>query len=270
MTSMNNVLMNNDLSKIRTILVHNSHPGNIGASARALKNMGLSALYLVAPKEFPSKEAEALASNAQDILATVKVFSTLEEALAGCTWVLGCSARQRKLSLPVFTVREASEKIIEHCTQFSGDIAILYGNEQHGLSNEELAMCAAQIVIPTAAEYASLNLAQAVQIVSYELFCAVFAEKERSEVETTLAEAKAEINFKTNLITQTLPNYEALEEFYRALEKVLIHIQYLDPKKPGQMMTRLKHIFTRAKLDKTELTILRGMLAAMGNGGSSQ
>lgn len=257
------------LAKIRTILVHNSHPGNIGASARALKNMGLSQLYLVAPKEFPSKEAEARASNAQDILANAKVFATLEEALKSCTWVLGASGRQRKLSLPVFSAREAAEEIIKQLNsnqivstenplsdlshsnlgtqaQVISDVAILYGNEQHGLSNEELDQCAAQIIIPTANEYASLNLAQAVQIMSYELFLASLTSEPTPEMES-------------------LPSHEALAEFYRELEKALINIGYLDPEKPGQMIVRLKHMFARAKVNKTELTLLRGMLTAIKN-----
>ena len=271
------------LSKIRTVLVHNSHPGNIGASARALKNMGLSQLFLVAPKEFPAKEAEARASNAQDILANTKVFATLEEALVGCTWVLGCSARQRRLSLPLYTAREAAEEIKQNLigslhNEFSGEIAILYGNEQHGLSNEELAMCAAQIVIPTAEEYASLNLAQAVQIISYELFLSLSQSQDNKDinVKNNKENLKLKENAKTknSTISQTgfpdvnlheMPNYESLAEFYRELEKMLINIQYLDPKNPGQMMVRLKHLYARAKLDKTELTLLRGMLTAIQN-----
>lgn len=247
----------NILSKIRIILVHNSHPGNIGASARALKNMGLSQLCLVKPREFPSKEAEAMASNAQDILEETQVFATLDEALTGCTWVLGCSARERKLSLPIFSAREASGKIRDQLinTKFSGEIAILFGNEQHGLSNEELDKCHAQILIPTAAQYASLNLAQAVQIIAYELFLAF--------INTKLHDDEMHNKTKSMQDIKDLPSYESLAEFYSELEKTLIQIQFLDPQKPGHMMTRFKQLFARAGLDKTELTLLRGMLTAL-------
>lgn len=257
------------LKKIRTLLLHNSHPGNIGASARALKNMGLSQLSLLSPKEFPSAEAEARASNAQDILANTRVFSSLEEALSGCTWVLGCSGRQRKLSLPIYSPQEAAIKIKQHLTENKalGEVAILYGSEKHGLSNEELSSCAAQILIPTASDYASLNLAQAVQIISYELFLA-FSSNEKpinavliNEENTEKAEQAAdEINLN---LEPSLPSYETLAEFYRELEKTLIDIQFLDPKKPGQMMVRLKRLFAKAEIDKTELTLLRGMLSAI-------
>jgi tRNA (cytidine32/uridine32-2'-O)-methyltransferase len=254
------------LKKIRTLLLHNSHPGNIGASARALKNMGLSQLSLLSPKEFPSAEAEARASSAQDILANTRVFSSLEEALNGCTWVLGCSARQRKLSLPIFSPQEAAIKIKQHLTENKvlGEVAILYGNEKHGLSNEELSSCAAQILIPTASDYASLNLAQAVQIISYELFLA-FSSNEKTMNAVQLMDENAEqaaneINLN---LEPSLPSYETLAEFYRELEKTLIDIQFLDPKKPGQMMVRLKRLFAKAEIDKTELTLLRGMLSAI-------
>lgn len=242
------------LSQIRTILIHNSHPGNIGATARALKNMGLSRLVLVAPKEFPSKEAEALASNAQDILVNTTVFSKLEDALVGATLVLGCSGRQRKLSLPIFSPAEAAIKIKQHLSDDKREVAILHGNEKHGLSNEELSVCSAQIVIPTASEYASLNLAQAVQIISYELFLAL---------SNTNLNLKQLISESSEHSEKILPSYEALAEFYRELEQTLIDIQFLDPKIPGQMMVRLKHLFSRAEINKTELTLLRGMLGAI-------
>lgn len=246
------------LSRIRTVLIHNSHPGNIGASARALKNMGLSQLILVAPKEFPSKEAEARASNAQDILAKVKVYSTVEEALLGCSWVVGCSARQRKLSLPTFSPKEAASKIHQQFLSGNvvGEVAILYGNEKQGLSNEELALCSAQIIIPTVSEYSSLNLAQAVQIISYELFLTQFAVPKSENV-------LSEITDREIREDNTLPSFETLAEFYRELEKTLIDIEFLDPKKPGQMVPRLKRLFARAAIDKTELTLLRGMLTSM-------
>lgn len=243
--------------------------------------MGLSQLTLVAPKEFPSKEAEDRASHAEDILENTKIYRTLEEALTGCTLVLGSSGRLRELSLPIFSPREAAEKIKQHLqTQltavplitatravasepsvaFATDVAILYGNEQHGLSNEELGSCAAQIVIPTAGIYASLNLAQAVQIISYEIFLAL------SEMNISSVGSKKNLNLKEgNIMNNTLPNFESLTEFYHALEKTLIHLHYLDPKKPGNMMLRLKHLFSRALIDKTELTLLRGLLSAIEN-----
>lgn len=271
------------LENIRTVLIHTTHPGNIGASARALKTMGLSDLTLVSPKDFPSQEAIARAANAQDILENAKVVPTLKEALSGSNLILGTSGRSRTLSLPILTPREAANIImqglqagqearqgmektevravqsvqsVQQC-EAQSKIALLFGNEQHGLLNEELEVCHYQIQIPTHPEYSSLNLASAVQIVSYEIFYAYCLINSSSFSDATFS-SSADLGGSVDL-----PNFESLTEFYDTLEKVLLDIRFLDPNHPGQMMTRLKRLFSRAKIDKTELTLLRGMLGAI-------
>ncbi len=263
------------LNHIRTVLIHNSHPGNIGAAARAMKNMGLSRLYLVAPKEFPSDEATARATSAKDILENAIVVSRVEEALVGCNLILGTSSRERSLSWPLFTAREAAEKIISELDSNSDskstdkplEVAILYGCEQSGLSNQELQYCHAQIMIPTNTEHASLNLAQAVQIISYELWVAatsrssIFAKKAKEAKETKKEE---DCSRHIHLAEQSLSaNFEETSGFYDHLEQALVDIQYLDRENPGQLMPRLKRLFGRAGLDKVEINILRGILTTL-------
>jgi len=265
------------LEKVRTVLIHNSHPGNIGAAARALKNMGLTQLTLVSPKEFPSSEAEARAAHAVDILNNASVFPTLKEALGDCNLILGCSGRPRTFSLPMVTPREAALEIQQHLqyesTQENNDdnhgsqVAILFGNEQSGLSNEDLETCHFQIQIPTNPNYPSLNLAAAVQIIAYELFLiadSLAHSTMNSPVDSSVTPSAI---FSKNYVNQPtpspLPNYETLDEFYQALEQTLIDLQFLDPRQPGYLMVRLKRLFARAKIDKVEVTILRGMIAAI-------
>ncbi len=276
------------LSCIRTVLIHNSHPGNIGAVARALKNMGLNQLFLVAPKNFPSMEARARAKNAEDILNNAVVVSTLPEALVGCQWVLGSSARFRSLAWPIWTAKEAAARIIEELMAYKtikikdindtsninennstietnntnkNNIAILYGCEQHGLSNEELHYCQKQIMIPTNSEYAALNVAQAVQIISYELFLAFqeINQKYTDTVDTTIVSTTSQ----QGQDSVPLATFEEMDGFFKHLENTLINIEYLDVKKPRQLMPRLKRLFDRARLDKIELNILRGVFTTI-------
>jgi tRNA (cytidine32/uridine32-2'-O)-methyltransferase len=231
-------------ARIRIVLVNPSDPGNIGATARAMKTMGLSCLYLVAPEAFPHHKASVRASSALDVLAEAFVVMDLTEALQGCQLVFGTSTRVRELNWITLTARKAAEKIVEMPQQ---EIAILFGCERSGLSNQALQYCHFQITIPANSHYSSLNLASAVQIICYELRL-VFLQKEK-EVSTVK---------KSDLAT-----IEQLDYFYQHLESVLTSIEFLQAFRSQQVMDRLRRLFGRAELDVTEVNILRGILSAI-------
>ncbi len=232
------------LSKIRVVLINTTHPGNIGAAARAMKVMGLQQLHLVTPKIFPDAEATAMASGADDLLQHARVHDTLEAALDGCSLVLGTSARLRSLPMPQMDVRKAAESALaEHDDQ---DIAILFGRERYGLTNDEIQRCHQLVHIDTNPDYGSLNLAQAVQVIAYELRMAVLA-----ETGVTLAP------------TDWVPvDAGQMERFYVHLEQTLLDIRFLNPEQPKRLMMRLRRLFNRARPDQNEINILRGILAA--------
>ncbi len=241
--------------QLKIILSHTTHPGNIGAVARAMKNMGFKHLCLVSPKIFPSEEANARAAGAEDILARAQVVQTIDEALVDYHWVFGLSARARKITLPVLTVRNAAEKIMDRLLEMPElKIALMFGQEKSGLLNEELAKCHYQISIPANPDYASLNLAQAVQIVSYELRMAmidIFQEKK------CIGSEKLEDDLAT---------IGEVESFYKHLEAVLIQIRFLEPASPGYLMRHLRRLYAKSHLTKTELNILHGILTATEKG----
>jgi len=263
------------LDKVRTILVQSSHPGNIGSSARAIKNMGLSQLCLVAPVDFPSLEATVRAAHASDILNEASVVDTVTEALTGCGLVLGASARIRSVPWPNLTPRAAAQKIVRHLqvSANSEAVAILFGREKHGLSNEELGLCHYQIVIPANPVYASLNVAQSVQIISYEIYNA-FLEVGLSPENLALREEIYTVDIKNGdasgeqgalqavLTEEFLASADKIALFFEHLEKTLVAINFLDPKQPRQLMTRLKRLLAKANLTEVELNILFGILTA--------
>jgi TrmH family RNA methyltransferase len=227
---------------IRIVLVGTQHPGNIGAAARAMKNMGLSELALVAPRRFPHPEASAMASNAADILDRAMVFDSLPAALAGCARSVATTARPRSLSVPVHTPREWAAR--QAAGEFPGRTAIVFGRERTGLTNQELEHAQALLVIPTASEYAALNLAAAVQIVAYELCASAGTPVPRGEAHLPVAQ-------------------EELERFYVHLERMLVATRFLDPDNPRFLMRRLRRLFGRAEPDANEMNILRGILTAV-------
>ena len=236
--------MSDFVSKIRFVLVRTTHPGNIGATARAMKNMGLDQLYLVSPKIFPHSKATARASGAQSVLANAVVVETLAEALVGCSLVVATSARLRALPWPTLDARECAEKIIEYVK--IGEVAVVFGQERSGLSNEELAECHYHLQIPTAPDFGSLNLAQAVQVVAYELQMAT----RKSGVYPLKPDKQ-------------LATADEMFLFYQHLEKVLIQLKFLNPDSPKQLMHRLKRLFNRAQIESLEMNILRGILTAV-------
>jgi tRNA (cytidine32/uridine32-2'-O)-methyltransferase len=229
---------------IRIVLVGTTHPGNIGAVARAMKNMGLSDLALVGPKVFPHAKATARASGAVDVLKNAAVVDTLPEAIKDCVFVAGASARSRSLSWPILEPRECAAKFHELGQQ--GVVAAVFGPEQSGLSNSDLDHCNALLTIPTDPDFSSLNLAMSVQVFTYELRMASGTEPR------IYYEADA-----------PLATSEELELFYAHLEKTLTELRYLDPENPRHLMRRLRRLFIRAQVDKNEANILRGMLAAI-------
>lgn len=230
------------LSNLRIVLCQTSHPGNIGATARAMKTMGLQHLYLVSPESFPDAHATAMATGAADLLETARVCSRLEEALTGCALVIGLSARKRQLSHELLAVRPAAERALNVAQ--SQQVALVFGTEMSGLSNAELDLCQLLAMIPTNPDFSSLNLAAAVQVVCYELRMAALA-GDTSDI------AKPAMPLATS---------DEIEGFYRHLEETLVHIGFLNPEEPKKLMQRVRRIYARATLEKEEVNILRGIL----------
>lgn len=231
------------LSNFKVVLVETSHPGNIGAVARAMKNMGMDQLRLVAPKLFPHADATARASGADDVLRNATVYSSLQDAICDCQIVLGSSARDRTISWPALTARECAEKWTGSNPEES--IALVFGRENSGLKNRELDLCHYLLRIPCNAEYSSLNLAAAVQVVCYELFVAsgqTFPSTIGDQGETPLA------------------TLEQMEDFYMHLQQTMADIGFLHPERSKSIMRRLRRVFNRTQLDTKELDILRGIL----------
>jgi len=232
----------------RVVLVETSHPGNIGASARAMKTMGLSDLVLVAPKAFPSAEATARASGADDVLAGASVRESLSEAIADCVHVVGASARSRSLGWPTSDARSCAAQLWNRAA--AGPVAVVFGPEHSGLTNEHLARCNELVHIPANPDYASLNLAMAVQVVCYEL---LMAHPKIATWRTSLGEEPRDAPLATA---------DELEAFHVHLEDLMQRTGFLNPDHPRQLKLRLRRIFNRARLDQTEVNILRGLFAA--------
>jgi tRNA (cytidine32/uridine32-2'-O)-methyltransferase len=235
------------LRAVRIVLVDTSHPGNIGAAARAMKTMCLDRLVLVRPAQHPSAEASARASGAADVLHRAQVCRDLPEALEGCGFVVGASARQRSLPWPLLAPRACGERVAAEAAD--GEVALLFGNEQSGLANDELKHCHALVQIPTNPDYGSLNLAMAVQVLCYEIMVAAGGEgRLPTQREAPLARA------------------EDMDRFFSHLERALAQSGFLNPANPRHLMQRLRRLFNRAELDENELNILRGILTALAPG----
>jgi len=233
------------LSNIRVALLNTSHPGNIGAAARAMKTMGLTDLWLLDPLHFPDAEATARASGADDILARAQIRLHLDDLLEDCRLVVGASARTRSIPCPEISPRECASLVREESDQ--GRVAVLFGREQSGLSNAEIDRCHYLVRIPASPVYASLNLAAAVQVIAYELFVA-HVTKESEE---------------GGYLQQHVPvSAGEMERFYEHLEAALVQLEFLDPVNPRHLMRRLRRLYNRARPDANEINILRGILTA--------
>lgn len=225
------------------MLVGTTHPGNIGAVARAMKNMKMNNLRLVSPKIFPCAEATSRASGADDVLSRATVYTSLQEAIADCELVIGASARCRTISWPEITPRDCAQKVV--INEPSRQVAIVFGRENSGLKNHELDLCHFLLRIPCNSEYSSLNLAAAVQIVCYELFVATGYKEEVRIGDKDL---------------QPLATAAQVESFYSHLSEALVDIGFMHPDKSKTIMRRLRRIYNRIQLDTKELDILRGIL----------
>lgn len=223
-------------------MVNTTEPGNIGAAARAMKNMMLSQLYLVSPSNFPSAVATARASGADDILSNARVCSTLEEALNGVKLVVGASARQRNIKWRQLDVIDTCSQIQSSLVSSDEDVAVVFGTENSGLTNEELDLCSILMTIPGNPKYFSLNVASAIQVFAYQNFI-------------------SSIDGKFDNTPKDIASFEDLNSFYKHLEQVLEHINYFDSKKPKSLlMRRMRRLFGRSEPEKEEVAILRGIL----------
>ena len=240
--------LQNRLDRIRIVLSHPSHPGNIGAVARAMKTMGLSHLTLVNPKSFPHDEAIARAAGAEDILVHSTVCSTLDEALTATVFAVAVSARHRSLGPEPMQAREAAPEVLALAAD--GDVALVFGNETSGLSNAEVQRCQRTVFIPANPEYTSLNLGSAVQLLCYELRLAAF-------------------DGHPPVVTKAIPfasppaTNDDVERFYAHLEQVMITTEFLDPQRPKRLLPKLRRLFGRTELERDEINILRGILDAV-------
>ncbi|WP_092550181.1 tRNA (cytosine(32)/uridine(32)-2'-O)-methyltransferase TrmJ [Xenorhabdus koppenhoeferi] len=241
------------LENIRIILVETSHTGNMGSAARAMKTMGLSNLYLVNPLIQPDSHSIALSAGASDVIGNATIVNTLDEALAGCELVIGTSARSRTLSWPIVEPRECGERCVKVASR--SPVAIVFGRERVGLTNEELQKCHYHLYIPTNPEYGSLNLAMAVQLVSYEIRMAYLAFQDQEQPDPDKA---AFSEHETEY-----PPIEDMERFYQHLEQVLSESGFIRKAHPGQIMNKLRRLYTRARPETQELNILRGILTSM-------
>lgn len=230
------------LARVRVVLCQTSHPGNIGACARAMKTMGLGDLFLVAPKHFPHAEAEAMASRATDILARARVCARLDEALDGAVFAVASTARERDLSHPVLTPREAAARLLDETRH--GPVAIVLGSEKFGMTTEQVNRCNAIVSIPASPNYSSLNLAAALQILAYEVRLAA--------LQPAPAPRKA----------HPPATRGDMELFFAHLEQTMLDIGFLKPDQPKRLMQRMRRLFERARVEREELNILRGVLAA--------
>jgi tRNA/rRNA methyltransferase len=231
------------LARVRVVLCRPSHPGNIGAAARAMKTMGLSRLYLVRPRAFPHADADARAAGAAELLAAAVVCDRLEDALVGTRLAAAMTARRRDLAPPARAPRAAAAELLGAAAQ--GEVALVFGSESSGLNNDELALCQIPVTIPANPDYTSLNLASAVQVLCYELRLAA-AEPPPA--------AAADEEFAT---------FEDVERFHAYVEQVVIESGFLDPRHPGRLMARLRRLFARARLEREEINILRGLLNSL-------
>jgi len=227
---------------LRVVLSHTSHPGNIGAAARAMKTMGFDELVLVAPRHFPDPDATAMAAGAADVLQAARVVSTLEAAIAECTLAVGFSARGRDLSHAPAALRELAPEIL--ATAGAGTVALVFGNETSGLSNDELLRCQRLAHIPANPAYSSLNLASAVQVACYELAAT-------SGVHALPASGAPDA-----------ATGEDIEGFFAHLESAVHQTGFADPQNPGRFMERMRRLFARSGLERAEVKLLRGMLGA--------
>lgn len=242
------------LQRVRVVLSHPQHPGNIGAAARAMKTMGLSRLVLVNPRQFPDPEATARATGAADLLETARVCTSLDEALAGAVFATALSARVREVGPPMATARQGASELLERTAD--GEVALVFGNESAGLSNAEILRCDRILTIPTSAEFSSLNLGSAVQLLTYEL--------------RVLALGDALPHTRATPFESPPATREEVEGFFAQLERAMVGSGFMNPEQPKRLVPKLRRLFGRAGLEKDEVNILRGLLTALNPASSKR
>lgn len=239
----------NYLNNVKIVLVETSHTGNMGSAARAMKTMGLTNLCLVNPIIKPDSQSISLAAGASDIIKQAQIFSSLEAAVADCSLVIGTSARPRSLQWPNLTPKECGDKIIAEVCRHA-QVALVFGRERVGLTNGELQKCHFHVSIPANPDYSSLNLAMSVQVLSYEIRMSLLSAQEAS-----IKLDEQDVN--------EYPKDEDIERFYQHFEQTLLQTGFINPHHPGQIMGRLRRLFTRARIEQQELNILRGILTSI-------
>jgi|TARA_B110000438_G_scaffold297325_1_gene343535 tRNA (cytidine32/uridine32-2'-O)-methyltransferase len=235
-------------NSIKFVLVGTTHPGNIGASARAIKNMGFNKLSLVDPKDYPNNDALYRAKAAKDVLENSEVHDHLSKATKNCQLIIGTSARNRKVPWPVVSPKQAGREVANYLNSGSKEIAIVFGREDRGLTNEELGMCNLHVHIPTDEDYSSLNLSQAVQILSYELRLAMLSEEE--------VDAKNEWDVE-------LANSDQTERLINHMDELMQEVEFYDTQNPRKLLTRVRRFFKRSQIDVMEANIFRGLFSAI-------
>jgi tRNA (cytidine32/uridine32-2'-O)-methyltransferase len=235
-------------ANIRIVLVNTAHPGNIGGAARAMKNMGLAELYLVQPREYPAPRAVWRAAGARDVLTGATIVESVDEAIADCALVVGTSARERRIPWPLLNPRECGEKIYSEAATHK--TALLFGREDRGLTNDELQKCHYHVHIPSNPDYSSLNLATAVQVLAYEVRMASLADEQGNLP-------------SLNEWDQPPVTAGDLEFFHEHLATTMAELQFYDPENPKQLLTRMRRLFNRVRMDQMEVSILRGLLSAV-------
>lgn len=266
MSQIDNAVVSAHLSHVRIVMVNTTLPANIGSALRAMKTMGLSKLILVAPKTYPHPDIDALAAGATDLIEQIEIVSTLEDAIQDCHLVFGTSARSRTIPWPLLDARPAAEKSLQAVLNDQQEVAIVFGREDRGLTNEELALANYHVTIPVNNDYGVLNVAQAIQVICYELRMATLAlveQKDNTEATMPVTETES-MQWDESLVT-----HEQMQQFYPHIEKMLAEIEFMDPKNPRLLPLRLRRLFGRIQLDRMEYHLLRGIFTrvqAMNNG----
>ncbi|PZO94366.1 RNA methyltransferase [Acinetobacter johnsonii] len=266
MSQFDNAAVSAHLSHVRIVMVNTTLPANIGSALRAMKTMGLSKLVLVAPKTYPHPDIDALAAGATDLIEQIEIVETLADAIKDCHLVFGTSARSRTIPWPLLDARPAAEKSISAVVNDQQDVAVVFGREDRGLTNEELAMANYHVTIPVNTDYGVLNVAQAIQVICYEMRMATLAAVESGEDETATMPVTDTESMQWD---EPLVTHEQMEQFYPHIEKMLAEIEFLDPKNPRLLPLRLRRLFGRIQLDRMEYHLLRGIFSrvqALNNG----
>ena len=259
MNPIDNAALSATLSHVRIVMVNTTLPANIGSALRAMKTMGLSKLVLVAPKIYPHPDIDALAAGATDLIEQIEIVDTLEDAIADCHLVFGTSARSRTIPWPLLDTRPAAKKSIQAVTEQNQEVAIVFGREDRGLTNEELALANYHVTIPVNTDYGVLNVAQAIQVICYEMrMAAIDLSETTPNADVTTMQV---IDGQTMHWDEPLVSHQEMDKFYPHLEQMLVDIEFMDPNNKRLLPLRLRRLFGRIQLDKMEYHLLRGIFS---------